>query len=322
MQSNKMMMAVIGLVVLGLILWSAVFIVDQRELAIKLRLGEIVDADYDPGAKLRIPLIENVVYFEKRIQTLDTNAERFLTIEKKDVIVDYFVKWRINNAAQFFRSTGGLSERAARLLEDRINTSLRDEFGKRTIQEVVSGERQEIMDTLTKQADENAADLGVEIIDVRVKKIDLPAEVSESVYGRMRAERERVARDLRARGAEAAERIRADADRQKTEIIADAYREAEQIRGEGDAEAADIYAKAFQSNAEFYAFWRSLRAYRQAFGGGGDVMLLQPDSDFFRYLNNQQGAAPKQDAGAGSAAPVAAPQGMSSMYSYPQGGMQ
>jgi len=321
MQSGKLMSAVIGLVVLGLILWSAVFIVDQRELAIKLRLGEIVDADFEPGAKLRIPLIENVVYFEKRIQTLDTTAERFLTVEKKDVIVDYYVKWRINNAAQFFRSTGGRAEQASRLLEERINTSLRDEFGKRTIQEVVSGERQEIMDTLTKQADENAADLGAEIIDVRIKKIDLPAEVSESVYGRMRAERERTARDLRARGAEAAERIRADADRQKTEIIADAYREAEQIRGEGDAKAAEIYAQAFQRNAEFYSFWRSLGAYRRVFESGGDVMVLKPESDFFRYLNDQQGTAPEGAGTARTPSQVNGSQGARSVYPYQQQGM-
>lgn len=291
MQSSRNMIILIALAVLVLLLWSSVFIVDQRELAIKLRLGEIVDSEYEPGAKLRIPLIENVKKYDRRIQALDTTAERFLTSEKKDVIVDYYVKWRINNAAQFFRSTGGISERAALLLEDRVNTALRDEFGKRTIQDVVSGERREIMDTLTRTADEKAADLGIEIIDVRVKKIDLPAEVSESVYGRMRAERERVARDLRARGAEAAERIRADADRQQTEIIADAYREAEQIRGTGDAESAQIYADAFTRNEDFYAFWRSLDAYKRAFAGG-DMMVLQPDSDFFRFFNDRQGAAP------------------------------
>jgi len=291
MQSGRIMFVVLSLAVLLLILGSSVFIVDQRELAIKLRLGEIVDAEFEPGAKLRIPMIESVKKYDRRIQTLDTSAERFLTVEKKDVIVDYYVKWRINNAAQFFRSTSGFVDRAARLLEERVNTALRDEFGKRTIQDVVSGERREIMDTLRQKADENAADLGIEIIDVRVKKIDLPAEVSESVYGRMRAERERVARDLRARGAEAAERIRADADRQQTEIVADAYRQAEQIRGEGDAESAQIYAGAFQQNSEFYSFWRSLDAYKRSFAAG-DMMVLQPDSDFFRYFNDRQGKLP------------------------------
>lgn len=290
MQSGKMMLAVVVLAVAVLLVWASAFYVDQRELALKLRLGEIVDADYEPGLHFLVPVLNNVKTFDKRIQTLDTTAERFLTIEKKDVIVDYFAKWRIADVAQFFRSTGGFAEKAGQLLEARINTALRDEFGKRTIQEVVSGERREIMDTLTKQADEDAADLGVDIIDVRVKKIDLPAEVSESVYGRMRAERERVARDLRARGAEAAERIRADADRQRTEIIAEAYREAEEIRGAGDAESADIYATAFNQDREFYSFWRSLKSYRRVFEQGGDMMVLQPDSDFFRYLKDQQGA--------------------------------
>jgi membrane protease subunit HflC len=289
MQSGKLMMVVFGVAVLVAIVWASAFFVDQRELALKLRLGEIVDADYQPGLHFKIPVINNIKKFDKRIQALDAKAERFLTIEKKDVIVDYFVKWRISNVAQFFRSTGGLPDRAGQLLESRINTALRDEFGKRTIQEVVSGERREIMDTLTKKADENAEDIGVDIIDVRVKKIDLPAEVSESVYGRMRAERERVARDLRARGAEAAERIRADADRQRTELLAEAYREAEQTRGEGDARSAEIYAAAFEKDPEFYAFWRSLGAYRQAFEQGGDMMVLEPDSDFFRYFKDQLG---------------------------------
>lgn len=289
MQSGKMMLGIIALVVLTLLVWASAFYVDQRELALKLRLGEIVDADYEPGLYFLVPVLNNVKTFDKRIQTLDTAAERFLTVEKKDVIVDYFAKWRIADVAQFFRSTGGVADRASQLLETRINTSLRDEFGKRTIKEVVSGERREIMDTLTKQADENAADLGVEIIDVRLKKIDLPAEVSESVYGRMRAERDRVARDFRARGAETAERIRADADRQRTEIVAEAYREAEEIRGTGDAESADIYAGAFDQNREFYSFWRSLKAYRRVFEAGGDMMVLKPDSDFFRYFKDQQG---------------------------------
>ena len=289
MQSGKITLVAFGVAALAFIIWVSAFIVDQRELALKLRLGEIVGTDYEPGLHFKVPVINNVKKFDRRIQALDAKAERFLTIEKKDVIVDYFVKWRISDVAQFFRSTGGLAERAGQLLESRINTALRDEFGKRTIQEVVSGERRVIMETLTRSADENAADLGVDIIDVRVKKIDLPAEVSESVYGRMRAERERVARDLRARGAEAAERIRADADRQRTEILADAYREAEKTRGEGDAQSAEIFAAAFERDAEFYAFWRSLRAYRQAFEQGGDMMVLEPDSDFFRYFKDQQG---------------------------------
>ncbi|MEN8176052.1 MAG: protease modulator HflC [Pseudomonadota bacterium] len=290
MQSARALISVIGIAAAVIFYWAFTFVVDQRELAIKLRLGEIVDSDYLPGLHWRVPILHNVMIFDRRIQTLDAKAERFLTVEKKDVIVDYYIKWRIDNVAQFFRSTGGIPQRAGRLLEERVNTALRDEFGKRTIQEVVSGERREIMDKLTKKADEQASDLGLEIIDVRMKKIDLPTEVSESVYGRMRAERERVARDLRARGAEAAERIRADADRQRIEIVADAFRQAETVRGEGDAEAASIYANAFDRNRDFYAFWRSLDAYQRVFGEGGDMMVLEPDSEFFRYFKDPKGA--------------------------------
>jgi membrane protease subunit HflC len=235
-----------------------------------------------------VPVVNNVRKFDGRIHTLDANPERFLTVEKKDVIVDSYAKWRIANVAQYFRSTNGSAMTTARLLSERINTSLRDEFGKRTIQEVISGERAEIMALLTKDADEKASELGVEIVDVRVKQIDLPPEVSGSVFDRMRAERQRVASELRAQGAEAAERIQADADRQHTVILADAYKEAEQLRGEGDAKAAEIYAKAFDQNREFYAFYRSLNAYRSVFEQGGDMMVLKPDSEFFRYFRSQQ----------------------------------
>ena len=276
-------------VVAGLIVYSSTFIVNQWELALKLRLGEIVDSDYDPGLYFLVPVFNNVKKFDARIQTLDARPERFLTIEKKDVIVDSFAKWRITNVAQYFRSTGGSETKAGRLLAERINTSLRDEFGKRTIQEVISGDRTEIMALLTKDADTKAAELGVEVIDVRVKQIDLPPEVSESVYDRMRAERERVARDLRAQGGEIAEKIRADADRERTVIVADSYREAEQLRGEGDAQSAAIYANAFEKNSEFYSFYRSLNAYRAVFEQGGDMMVLEPDSEFFRYFKNQSG---------------------------------
>ena len=290
MNRNKAFLPLIGLLVVGILIYASAFYVRQWEVALKLRLGEIVSSDYEPGLHFLVPVLNDVRKFDNRIQTFDTKTERFLTVEKKDVLVDSYVKWRIANVAQYFRATGGgNAARAERLLGERINTRLRDEFGKRTIQEVVSGERGEIMSLLTKDADERAAELGIEIIDVRVKKIDLPAEVSESVYQRMRAERERVARDLRARGAEAAERIRADADRQRTEIVADAYRESEVLRGEGDAKSAEIYATAFQKNAEFYSFWRSLGAYRSVFENGGDLMVLDPNSDFFRYLTDPSG---------------------------------
>jgi modulator of FtsH protease HflC len=287
MSSNKLGLLVIaGLVAVGISL--SAFTVKQWELAIKLRLGEIVDADYKPGLHWMIPFINNVKRFDGRIQTLDARPQRFLTVEKKDVIVDSFVKWRIANVGQYFRSTGGNAGRTASLLAERINTSLRDEFGKRTIVEVVSGERSEIMALLTKDADEKANELGVEVIDVRIKRIDLPSEVSGSVYERMRAERERVARDLRAQGDEAAEKIQAEADRQRTVTLANAFRDAEKLRGEGDAKAASIYAKAYETNSEFYAFYRSLAAYRSVFDTSGNMMVLKPDSEFFEYFNKKE----------------------------------
>ncbi len=278
-----------ALALLALLIYASTFIVNEWEMAIKLRLGEIVHSDYTPGLHYKVPVLNDIKKFDRRIQTLDSQPQRFLTIEKKDVIVDSYAKWRISNAAQFYRSTGGNASRTARLLSERINTSLRDEFGKRTIQEVVSEDRLELMTRLTQDVDRRAADLGVEVLDVRVKKIDLPPEVSESVYQRMRAERERVARDLRAKGSEAGERIRADADRQRTVTLADAYKESEELRGEGDAKAAEIYARAYTQDADFYAFYRSLNAYRGAFGSGGDVMVLQPDSEFFRFFRSQTG---------------------------------
>ncbi len=289
MNSGKIGLFGIIAAILVAIIYSSAFVVNQWETAIKLRLGEIVDSNYEPGLHWRIPVIQEVKKFDARIQTLDARPERFLTVEKKDVIVDSFAKWRIADVAQFYRSTGGDPDKTARLLAERINTSLRNEFGKRTIQEVVSGERAEIMALLTKDSDEKAGELGVEIMDVRVKQIDLPPEVSGSVYDRMRAERGRVARDLRAKGAEAAERIRADADRQRTVILADAFKQAEELKGLGDGKAAEVYAKAYNRNHEFYAFYRSLSAYRESFTQGGDMMVLEPDSEFFKYFRSQGG---------------------------------
>ncbi len=290
--NTKMKMFFGGLMVLAIGIASSAFVVNQWEVALKLRFGRIVDSTYQPGLHWRIPFVEQITRFDGRIKTLDSNPERFLTIEKKDVIVDSFAKWRINDVAQFFRSTGGDIGMTGRLLSERINTSLRDEFGKRTINEVVSGERAEIMALLSKDADEKAAELGVEILDVRVKQIDLPPEVSESVYDRMRAERQRVAADLRAQGGEIAERIRADADRQRTVILAEAYRDSERLRGEGDAKATEVYASAFNADPDFYAFYRSLSAYRKVFQQGGDMLVLEPDSEFFRFFGSQTGAKP------------------------------
>ena len=284
MNSGKGMLAVVVLAVLAFVGSSALFVVQEQQLALLLRLGEIVDADFKPGLHFKVPVIQDVVKFDKRIQTLDANPERFLTVEKKFVVVNSYAKWRIADVAQFFRSTRGSADATSRLLSARINAALRDEFGKRTVQEVVSGERTEIMATLARNANEQAADLGVEIVDGRIKQSDFSEDISENIYERMRTERHRVAAELRAQGAEAAERIQADADRQRVEIVSNAYRDAELLRGEGDAQAAETYAKAFEKNSEFYSFWRSLTAYRDVFSDGGSMMVLDPESEFFRYF--------------------------------------
>lgn len=265
---------------------TAVFTVDETQTAIRFRLGEIVQTDYQPGLHFKMPLINNVRKFDKRVQTLDAEPDRYLTVEKKNVIVDSFVKWRVANVSRYYTSVGGDPRQANLRLDQIIKDALRSEFSKRTLQEAVSGERTQIMDVLSTAAGQEARDLGVEIVDVRIKRIDLPSEVSNSVYARMRAERERVARDFRSRGMEAAERIRADADRQSTVIVAEAYRDAEKVRGEGDAIAAETYARAFNKDSEFYAFTRRLHAYRSSFSGNKDMLVLDPRGDFFEYFNN------------------------------------
>jgi len=285
MNSGKSIFLIVALVILALLANASFFIVKENEVALRLQLGEIVDSNYAPGLQFKLPFVQSARTFDKRIQTLDMQAERFLTVEKKFVVVNSFAKWRISDVAQYFRSTGGSATQTDRLLSARINASLRDEFGKRTIQEVVSGERTEIMRKLARDANESAADLGVEIVDVRVKQIDFEESISDTIYERMRTERHRVASELRAQGAEAAERIQADADRQRTEILANAYRDAELLRGEGDAQAAETFANAFEQDADFYGFWRSLRAYREVFEDGGSMMVLDPDSEFFRYFD-------------------------------------
>jgi membrane protease subunit HflC len=227
--------------------------------------------------------------FDRRILTLDAEPEEYLTSEKKNVIVDSYVKWRIDDITRYFTSTGGDTVNANSRLAQIIKNGLRDEFGKRTIQEVISGERAQIMDLLTVQANKQVKELGIEVVDVRIIRIEYAAAVSSSVYQRMEAERQRVAKDLRSRGAEAAERIRADADRQRTVILAEAYRDAERIRGEGDAVAADIYAKSFSRNPEFYSFYRSLTAYRNSLADRSDIIVLKPDSEFFKYFSSARG---------------------------------
>ena len=282
----------LGLLIAGLLLiglFLATYIVDENEVALKFELGRIVEDGIGPGLHFKVPIVNAVRKFDNRIRTLDEAPARFLTAEKKNVIVDAFVKWRIADSSRFYTTVGGDPQRANQRLSELTRSGLRTEFGKRTVQEVISGERAQIMEILTAQAAQAATDLGIQIVDVRIQRIDLPEDVSESVFRRMSAERQRVALDFRARGAEAAERIRADADRQRTVILAEAYRDAEQLRGEGDARAAEVYAQAFTQDEEFFAFYRSLGAYRNSFSSQDDLLLLSPDSSFFRYFE-QPGA--------------------------------
>jgi membrane protease subunit HflC len=281
---------IIGLVILVVVLvlgYASLFTVDERELAIKFRLGEIVKADYEPGLHLQTPFINNVRKFDRRILTLDARPANYLTKEKKNVNVDFFVKWRISDVSTYYTSMSGGNERVAtERIYTTINDGLRGEFSNRNIQEVISGERATIMSDMTTQANEQLGRFGIKVVDVRVKRIDFTETISDSVYRRMEAERTRVAKDLRSRGAEAAEIIRANADRQRTVLLAEAYKQAQETRGEGDAKAAEIYAKAYNQNKEFYSFYRSLDAYKASFGTEGDVLVIEPDSDFFDYFKD------------------------------------
>jgi membrane protease subunit HflC len=266
---------------------SAFFTVDQREKVLLFQLGEIKGANFEPGLHVKIPFVQRVARFDGRVLTLDNQTENFLTIEKKNVEVDYFVKWRINDTTTFYRRTGGQELVAMDRLAAIVNRGLRDEFGSRTIQQLVSGERNEMLVALEKGTKDKVNELGIEIIDVRVKRVDLPKDVSESVYERMRAERTRVASDLRARGAEEAEKLRAEADREAQVTLANAYRDSETLRGEGDAKASEIYAKAYGADAEFYKFYRSLNLYRDAFATQNNVMILEPKGELFQYFKNE-----------------------------------
>ena len=277
----------VGFIALAVIAGLALFVVDQRQNAIVFRLGEIVDIKSQPGLYFKIPVLDNVRYFDTRILTFDTaEPERFITSEKKNVLVDLFVKWRIVDVRQYYISVGGDEARAQTRLAQTINSSLRDEFGNRTVHDVVSGERDKIMDLMRDKANEDAGKIGVQVLDVRLKRVDLPQEVSESVYRRMEAERKRVANELRSTGSAESEKIRADADRQREVIIAEAYREAQRIKGEGDAKASAIYAQAYEQNPEFYAYYRSLEAYRTSLRSRSDILVLDPSADFFKYLKN------------------------------------
>ncbi|MBY0578550.1 MAG: protease modulator HflC [Burkholderiales bacterium] len=276
---------IVALLAVFVLLSASLFTVDQRQSALVLQLGEIVSVKTAPGLYLKIPLIQNVRYFDTRVLTFESpEPERYITSEKKNVLVDSFVKWRIVDPKQYYISTGGDEARAELRLSQTINSGLRDEFGNRTVHDVISGQRDMIMDLMREKTDQDSRKIGVQVVDVRLKRVDLPQQVSDSVYRRMEAERKRVANELRSTGAAESERIRADADRQREVIIADAYRDAQKIKGQGDAAATSIYAKAFSRNPEFYAFYRSLEAYRKSFNGKNSTLVIEPDSEFFKYF--------------------------------------
>ncbi len=277
------------LVVLFLLVSSSLYIVDQRQRAIVFQLGEVVSVKTSPGLYFKIPMVQNVRFFDSRILTMDAEEpERFITSEKKNVLVDLFVKWRIVDVKQYYISVQGDEALARVRLAQTVNSSLRDEFGNRTVHEVISGERDKIMEIMRQKADTDARNIGVEVVDVRLKRVDLPSEVSESVYRRMEAERKRVANELRSTGFADSEKIRSNADRQREVIMAKAYRDAQKNKGEGDAKATKIYAEAFSKNPEFYSFYRSLEAYKQSFQNKSDMMVLEPNSEFFKYLKNSK----------------------------------
>ena len=277
----------IGIIAVLIIAMLSLFVVDQRQNAIVFRLGEVVNVKRAPGLYVKIPLLDNVRYFDTRILTIDSaEPERFLTSEKKNVLVDLFVKWRIIDVRQYYVSVGGDEARARTRLLQTINDSLRAEFGNRTVHEVVSGERDKIIELMRQRANEDASKIGVQVLDVRMKRVDLPQEVSESVYRRMEAERKRVANELRSTGSAESEKIRADADRQREIILAQAYRDAQRVKGDGDGKATAIHASAYGINPEFFAFYRSMEAYKQSFRNKSDVLVLEPTSEFFKYLRS------------------------------------
>ena len=289
MSGRNMTFLVVAALIL-LVASNSLYVIKQTERGVLLQFGEVVDPDLQPGLHVKIPFVNNVRKFDGRLITVDSQPERFFTQEQKALMVDSYAKFRIKDTERFYTATNGEMARAMGLLSQRINNGLRNQVAVRTIQEVVSGERDQLMSDLTEELTVVAQEvLGVEVVDVRVKQIDLPTDVSESVYRRMNAEREKEAREHRSQGQELAEGIRAAADREVTVLQANAYGDAELIRGEGDASATRIYAESFNRDREFYAFTRSLRAYRESFSGNGDVLLIQPDSEFFRYLKSPSG---------------------------------
>ena len=281
-------LVLLGIALLLLLISASIFTVNEREKAIKLFLGEITEREYEPGLHFKFPFVENVYKFDKRILTLDVEPERVLTNEKKNVIVDSFIKYRIADAGLFYTRLGGIESRADNRLTQFVREGVKDAFGQRTIREVVSSARSTLREEILAAVDGQAENLGIDVVDVRVKKVELPEDVRESVYQRMEKDREKIAREIRSEGEESAKRIRAAADRIREETLATAYAEAEQTRGDGDAESARVYAEAYSRDPEFYSLYRSLSAYRRAFSGN-DVLLLSPDSEFFQYFNGSAG---------------------------------
>jgi len=279
------LVAVVALVLVGLN--SVFYTVDEREKAIVIQFGQVIRHSDEAGLHFKLPLVQDVRYFDSRILTLDAEPQRYLTKEKKSVVVDSFVKWRILDVLTYYLRVQGNEVRARARLQTLVNSGLRDEFGKRTLHEVVSGDRSEIMQILAVNTDKAAREFGIEVVDVRLQRVDLPVEVSQSVYQRMEAERTRIAKELRAQGAEAAEKIRAEAERKREIMVAEAYRDAQRTRGEGDAKAAATYARAYKRNPDFYSLYRSLNAYRASFNKKEDIMIVDPSSEFFKYLKQK-----------------------------------
>ncbi len=282
--NSKFSLVVVILAILGALVFSSAYYVDEREKAIVFKFGEIVRSDVEPGLHWKVPFINNVRFFDARVQTMDADPQRYLTVEKKNLSVDSFVKWKIRDVHSYYTRLSGLKSNARSRLDQRVNDSLRQEFGKRSVQEVISGDRRVIMEVVQKSMNAEAATLGIEVIDVRLKRVDLEESISQQVYQRMSAERQRVAKELRAKGEEAAEKIRAGADREREILLANAERDAEVLRGEGDATATAAYAVSFGRDQEFYNLYRSLNAYRGSFNSKQDLMIVDPSSDFFRYF--------------------------------------
>ena len=279
---------VVLLVAILLVISNSIFTVDEREMALKFRFGEVIRADYEPGIHFKLPFVNNVGKYSKQILTINNPQELFLTLEKKNLFVDFFIKWKINDVQQYYVSTGGDELVASQRLLETVKDGIRSEFAKRTVIEVVSEERRKVMSEMLNAAAFNAISLGIELVDVRVKRVELSDEVSESVYNRMRQERARFASELRAEGAETAAIIKAEADREVTVIIANAYRDSEKIKGDGDASSTSLYAEAYTRDEEFYSFYRSMEAYKKSIGTGNDILVLDGEGDFFKYLKQSK----------------------------------